>query len=102
MVEVFFLYHFSLNDQLLLLPSRLQPNSLRYWLAGGMYFANENQKFAPFYFRTRTLPANPVHALLGAFHQVPNLYGWNKSSFELQLLGKDIPYLDFILLFFGE
>jgi hypothetical protein len=43
------------------------PNGLRYWLAGGMYFANENQKFAPIYFRTRALPANPVHALLACF-----------------------------------
>jgi len=47
------------------------PNGLRYWLAGEMTFTNENQRFAQFYFRMRTLPANPVHALLGS--------SWNKT-----------------------
>ena len=55
-----------INQKFLLMAK--PPNGWRYAphafcgvLAGAMYFANENQQFVKIYFRTRTLPANPVH-----------------------------------------
>jgi hypothetical protein len=34
-------------------------------VGGEMYFTNTTTIFAQFYFRTRSPPANPVHAVLG-------------------------------------
>ena len=75
---------------------RQPPNGSRYWLAGGLYSTNENQKFVQIYFRTRTLPANPVHALLGGFwidcNSITNLcdgISLNSADSGFSCLGKD-------------